>query len=135
MRKNGAPYHTLTRMTEKRAQEGSLSHGISLPPSSTISQLKAEWVGSKSHHHPSEDSASGMTQGTSSMPRHLRWPLVGRLLTRWAVINPISALASTAVIAKIADCHTTIQNASRDSRKLKLPSPMKRVCVLFRVDR
>src|SRR5712671_3980548 len=100
-----------------------------------ISQLKAEWVGSKSHHHPSEDSASGMNQGTSSMPRHLRWPLTGKLLTRWAVISPIVALSTTAESAKIADCHTTIQNTSRESRKRKLPSPMKRVCVLFRVDR
>src|ERR1700748_960906 len=125
IRKNGAPYHTLTRMTEKRAQYGSLSQGISGKPNSCSSQLNAEWVGSNSHHQPSDDSASGMTQGTSSIPRHLRWPLAGRLLIRCAVISPISALKNTADSAKTADCHTTIQNTSRDSRKLKLPSPRK----------
>src|SRR5215469_1993700 len=101
----------------------------------SMSQLNAECVGSNSHHQPSEDSASGMTQGTSSMPRHLRWPLLGRLLIRCAVISPISALKKTAEIAKIADCHTTIQNTSRDSRKVKFPSPRKRVCALFNVER
>src|SRR5215813_1556705 len=120
IRKNGAPYHTLTRITEKRAQYGSLSHGISEPPNNSISQLKAEWVGSNSHHQPSEESASGITHGTSSMPRHLRCPLAGRLLIRCAVISPISALKNTAESANTADCHTTIQNTSRVSRKLKL---------------
>ena len=43
-------------------------------------QLNAECVGSNSHHHPRDDNASGITQGTSSIPRHLRWPLLGRLL-------------------------------------------------------
>src|ERR1051325_9924891 len=94
-------------------------------------QLNAEWVGSNSHHQPSDDSASGITHGTSSMPRHLRWPLTGRLLTRCAVMSPISALKSTAEIAKIADCCTTIQNTSRDSRNVKLLRPMKRVCDLL----
>src|SRR5262252_6693675 len=72
MRKNGAPYHTLTRITEKRAQYGSLSQGMSLPPSPRMIQLNAECVGSNSHHQPRDDSASGMTHGTNSMPRHLR---------------------------------------------------------------
>src|SRR5690242_12111930 len=126
IKKNGAPYHTLTRITEKRAQYGSLSHGISSKPTILSSQLNAEWVGSNSHHQPSDDSASGMTHGTSSMPRHLRWPLAGRLLMRCAVIKPMSALKKTADNAKIADCWTTIQNVSRDRRKLKLPRPMKR---------
>src|ERR1700757_4495113 len=114
IRKNGAPYQILTRITEKRAQNGSLSHGISVPPKPRMIQLKAECVGSNSHHHPSVDSASGMTQGTSSMPRHLRWPLLGRLLIRCAVIKPISALKNTADSANTADCQTTIQNTSRD---------------------
>src|SRR5262245_36260953 len=135
MRKNGEPYHTLTRITEKRAQEGTLSHGIAWPPNAATSQLKAEWVGSNSHHQPSDDSASGITHGTSSMPRHLRWPLAGRLLMRWAVISPISALKATAKPVKITACSTTIQKTSRDSRKVKLPSPMKRVCALLSIDR
>src|ERR1051325_1712554 len=120
IRKNGAPYHTLTRITEKRAQKGSLSQGISWPPNRAISQLTAEWVGSNSHHQPSEESASGITHGTSSMPRHLRWPLAGRLLIKCAVISPISALKATAKPVKIADCLTTSQNTSRESRKRKL---------------
>src|SRR5215475_12506580 len=135
IRKNGAPYHTLTRITEKRAQYGSLSHGISEPPNISISQFNAEWVGSNSHHQPSEESASGITQGTSSMPRHLRWPLAGRLLIRCAVISPISALKTTAKPVKITACLTTIQKTSRDSRKLKLPSPTKRVCPLLSIER
>src|SRR5947209_11978374 len=89
MRKNGAPYQTLTKITEKRAQYGSLSQGTSVPPKPRMSQFKALWVGSNSHHQPSVDSASGITHGTSSMPRHLRWPLLGRLLTKWAVTSPI----------------------------------------------
>ena len=97
--------------------------------------MKAEWVGSNSHHQPSDDSARGMTHGTSIMPRHLRWPLAGRLLMRCAVMSPISALKNTALSAKIAVCSTTIRNTSRDNRKLKLPSPMKRVCALFSIDR
>src|SRR5215469_12907394 len=135
MRKNGAPYQMLTRMTENRAQYGLESHGTSPPPSASMIQLNAECVGSNSHHQPSDESASGMTHGTSSMPRHLRWPLAGRLLIRCAVIRPIKALKNTAVSAKIADCWTTIQNTSRESRKLKLPRPMKRVCALFSIDR
>ena len=135
IRKNGAPYQTLTRITENRAQYGSLSHATCCPPNCSISQLKALWVGSNSHHQLSVESASGITQGTSSMPRHLRWPLVGRLLTRCAVTSPISALKSTAVTAKIADCSATIQNTSRPSRKVKLPRPMNFVCALFSIDR
>src|SRR6185437_2562368 len=115
IRKNGAPYQTLTRITEKRAQYGSLSQGISSKPNDCSSQLKAECVGSNIHHQPSVESASGMTHGTSSMPRHFRCPLVGRLLMRCAVMRPINALKKTAESAKIADCHTTIQNTSRDS--------------------
>src|SRR2546430_17549919 len=99
IRKNGAPYHTLTRITENRAQYGSLSHGTSLPPNCAISQLKALWAGSNSHHQLRVESASGITHGTSSMPRHLRWPLVGKLLTKCPVPGPINALKDTAVPA------------------------------------
>ncbi len=54
---------------------------------------------------------------------------------RCAVIRPISALKNTADSAKIADCSTTIQNVSRDSRKVKFDRPMKRVCALLSIDR
>src|ERR1044071_1195795 len=110
IRKNGAPYQTLTRITENRAQYGSLSQGTDSRPSLMRTQLMAEWVGSNSHHRLSDDSASGMTHGTSSMPRHLRWPLLGRLLIRCAVISPSRALNNTAKQAKIAVCSATIQN-------------------------
>ncbi len=50
-------------------------------------------------------------------------------------MSPISALKNTALSAKMAVCSITIQNTSRDNRKLKLPSPMKRVCALFSIDR
>src|SRR6516162_4218035 len=135
IKKNGGPYHTLTRMTEKRAQEGSLNQRISVPPNPLMIQLNALWVGSNNHHHPSVDSASGMTQGTSSMPRHLRCPLLGKLLTRWAVMRPISALKNTALRAKIADCSITIQKVSRLSRYEKLPRPTNLVCALFSIAR
>src|SRR5919199_871810 len=135
IRKNGAPYQTLTRMTENRAQYGSLSQAISWPPKRWMSQLNALWVGSNSHHQLRVESASGMTHGTSSMPRHLRWPLLGRLLTRCAVISPISALKNTAVMAKIADCWTTIQNTSRLSRNVKFAKPTNRVWALLSVER
>src|SRR6516162_7476512 len=135
IKKNGAPYQTFTRMTEKRAQWGSLSQGISLKPSPAMIQLRAEWVGSNRHHQLSDDSANGMTQGTSSMPRHLRCPLLGRLLIRCAVRRPINALKKTALQAKMIVCRTTIQNTSRDRRKWKLANPMKRVCALFSIER
>src|SRR5260370_16232873 len=131
IRKNGAPYQTLTRITENRAQYGSLSHGTDSRPNCSISQLKALWVGSNSHHQLSVESASGITQGTSSMPRHLRWPLVGRLLTRCAVTSPISALKSTAGTAKIADCSPPHQNTSRASREVRMPRALNFVCGLF----
>src|SRR5689334_10841294 len=116
IRKKGAPYHTFTRITEKRAQYGSLSQGISLKPRPCRTQLNAEWVGSNSHHQPSDESARGMTHGTNSIPRHLRCPLLGRLLMRCAVIKPMTALKKTADRAKTAGCHTTIQKTSRESR-------------------
>ena len=33
--------------------------------------------------------AGGITHGTSSMPRHLRWPRLGMLCTKCATMNPI----------------------------------------------
>ena len=125
IKKNGAPYQMLTRMTEKRAQFGALSHRTSVPPNRCSTQLKALWVGSNIHHQPSVLSDSGITQGTRSMPRHFRWPLLGRLWTRCAVMRPIRALKNTALMAKITDCWTTIQKISRFRRKLKLPKPTK----------
>src|SRR5260370_20779228 len=124
IRRNGAPSQRLTRITENGAQYGSLSHATDSPPNCSISQLKALWVGSNSHHQLSVESASGITHGTSSMPRHLRWPLVGRLLTRCAVTSPISALKNTAGSAKIAALSPTIQNGARPRRNAKLPTPM-----------
>src|SRR5262249_41182878 len=135
IRKNGAPYQMLTRITENRAHMGSLSQAISLPPSARMIQLDAECVGANSHHQPSVESASGITHGTSSIPRHLRCPLTGMLLTKCAVTNPISALKNTAESAKIADCWTTIQNTSRDNKNVKFPRPIKRVCDLLSIDR
>src|SRR4029077_6987217 len=72
IRKNGEPNQTLTRMALMRAHIGSLSHGICGPPTSAKAQLKALEVGSSSQSQPSVDNDSGMTQGMSSMPRHLR---------------------------------------------------------------
>src|ERR1043165_2358031 len=123
MRKKGAPYHTFTRITEKRAQKGSTS------------QLKAEYEGSKSQNQASVLMAGGITQGMSSMPRHLRCPLAGTLCTKCATQKPISALKTTALTAKMHDCLTTIQNRSRLKRKLKLPRPTKRSIDLFSVAR
>ena len=47
--------------------------------------------------------AGGMTHGTSSMPRHLRWPLLGMLCTKWATTKPMIALKITAVMANRHD--------------------------------
>src|ERR1700710_517944 len=91
--------------------------------------------GSNSHSHASVLIAGGMTHGTSSMPRHLRWPLAGMLWTKCATIKPINALNTTAVIAKMQDCSTTSQNVSRLKRNWKLPSPTKRCIDLFKVAR
>jgi hypothetical protein len=79
--------------------------------------------------------AGGITHGTSSMPRHLRWPLAGMLWTKCATMKPISALKRTAVIAKMQDCFTTSQNVSRLNRNSKLPNPTKRAIDLFKLAR
>ncbi len=79
--------------------------------------------------------AGGMTQGTSSMPRHLRCPLVGTLCTKCATQKPIRALKKTALTAKMIDCLTTIQKVSRVNRNAKLPRPTKRSIDLFSVAR
>src|SRR5688500_9102483 len=98
-------------------------------------QLKALCEGSKSQSQASVDIAGGMTHGTSSMPRHLRCPLAGRLCTKCATMKPISALKKTALTAKITDCCTTSQNVLRLKRKVKLPKPTKRCIDLFSVAR
>ena len=79
--------------------------------------------------------AGGITHGTSSMPRHLRWPLAGMLCTKWATMKPMSALKMTAVMAKMQDCCTTIQNVSRLNRNMKLLKPTKRCIDLLSVAR
>src|ERR1043165_6462191 len=91
-------------------------------------QLNALYDGSNSHSQASVLIAGGMTHGTSSMPRHLRWPLDGMLCTKCATMKPISAL-------KMQDCFTTSQKVSRLNRKTKLPSPTKRSIDLLSVAR
>ena len=79
--------------------------------------------------------AGGITHGTSSMPRHLRWPLAGMLWTKCATKKPMMALNTTAVMAKMQDCCTTIQNVSRLNRNRKFPNPTNRSIDLFSVAR
>src|SRR3982751_3001251 len=135
IRKNGAPYQTLTRMTEKRAQLPSPSQVTDGIPRRTKIQLNALYDGSKSQNQPSVLIAGGITQGMSSMPRHLRCPLAGMLCTKCATQKPMSALKSTALTAKMIDCFTTIQNVSRLKRKLKLARPTKRSRLLLSMER
>src|SRR5689334_14937693 len=135
IRKNGAPYHTFTRITEKRAQLGVPSQLTSPRPTSRRIQLNALYDGSKSQNHASGRIAGGMTHGISSIPRHLRCFRVGMLCTKCASTNPVHALKITAVIAKMHDCFTTIQKSSRLNRNSKLPSPTKRSIDLFSVAR
>src|SRR6185295_1663084 len=111
--KNGAPNHTFARITAKRAQYGSPSQGTALNPMCSRTQLNALYEGSNSHNQARVLIAGGMTHGTSSMPRHLRCPLVGTLCTKCATQKPIRALKKTALTAKMIDCLTTIQNVSR----------------------
>src|SRR3954470_16463179 len=135
IRKNGAPYQTLTRITEKRAQLPSPSQVTDGMPRRTKIQLNALYDGSNSQNQASVLIAGGITQGMSSMPRHLRCPFAGTLCTKCATQKPISALNSTAVTAKMHDCFTTIQKRSRLKRKSKFASPTKRSIDLFRVAR
>ena len=79
--------------------------------------------------------AGGITHGTSSMPRHLRWPLAGMLCTKCATMKPMMALKITAVMAKMQDCCTTIQKVSRLNRNRKLSNPTKRCIDLLSVAR
>src|SRR5512140_2547001 len=116
MRKNGAPYHTFTRITEKRAQFGEPSQLTSSMWASRSSQLNALYEGSKSQNHASVLIAGGITHGMSSMPRHLRCFFVGMLWTKCASTKPVIDLKITAVIAKMHDCFTTIQKSSRLKR-------------------
>src|SRR5882672_10911262 len=98
-------------------------------------QLKALYDGSNSHSQARVLMAGGMTHGTRSMPRHLRWPLAGTLWTKWATKKPINALKKTALTAEMTDCLTTIQKVSRVNRKPKLPKPTKCSIDLFSVAR
>src|SRR5690606_8265147 len=133
--KNGAPYQMLTRITAKRAQKVSDSHGMCGPPRLASNQLTAEWVGSNSHHQPSVESAGGITHGTSIRPRQTRCPRSETLWIRWAQTKPISALKMTAVRANRIDCRTTIQKVLRSNRKKKFPRPMNSVSALFNIER
>src|ERR1700710_800740 len=118
--KNGAPIQTLTRMTEKRPQWASPVHGIGPTSNSAKSQFKALYEGSNSHSHARQLMAGGVTHGSSRMPRHVRGPRLGRLCTKCATMKPMSSLKMTAVMAKMQDCCTTIQNVSRLNRNRKL---------------
>src|SRR5437868_3489811 len=135
IRKNGAPYQTLTRITEKRAQLGSPSQLTFSMCSWLRIQLNALYEGSKSQNQASVLIAGGMTQGMSSIPRHLRCLAVGMLCTKCASTNPVRALKTTAVIAKMHDCFTTIQKRSRLKRNSKLPRPTNRSIDLLSVAR
>src|SRR5439155_21493771 len=98
-------------------------------------QLKALYEGSNSHNQARQLMAGGIPHGTSSMPRHLRCPLLGTLCTRWATMKPINASKITAVMAKMQDCRTTIQNVSRLNRNRKFENPTKRSIDLFSIAR
>src|SRR3954469_25865621 len=135
MRKNGAPYQTFTKITEKRAHIGSPSQVTAGIPRRTKIQLNALYDGSKSQNQPSVLIAGGITQGMSSMPRHLRCPLAGTLCTKCATQKPMSALKITALMAKMHDCFTTIQNVSRVKRKVKLEKPTNRSRLLLSMAR
>src|SRR5271155_1236559 len=104
-------------------------------PRCAKTQLKALYEGSNSHSHASVDIAGGITHGTSSMPRHLRWPFCGMLCTKWATTKPTAALNMTAVTANITDCSPTIQNVLRLNRNVKLLKPTKCCIDLFSVAR
>lgn len=69
------------------------------------------------------------------MPRHLRWPLFGMAWMKCATKKPIRALNTTALIAKMQDCCTTIQNTSRLNRKVKFSKPTNLSIDLFSVER
>ena len=69
IRKNGAPYQTFTRITEKRAQEVTPSQGIGSMPNLARIQFKALYEGSNSQNQAMVLIAVGITHGTSSMPR------------------------------------------------------------------
>ncbi len=50
-------------------------------------------------------------------------------------MKPMSALKMTAVMAKMQDCRTTIQNVSRLNKNRKFENPTKRSIDLFKVAR
>src|SRR6266852_106988 len=133
--KNGEPIQTLTRITENRAQVASPVQGTGSTANNARIQLNAEYDGSNSHSQARQLIAGGITQGTNSMPRHLRWPRLGMMCTKCATMKPMSALKMTAVMSKMQDCRTTIQNVSRLNKNRKLPKPTKRSIDLFSVAR
>src|SRR3979490_3638870 len=114
--KNGAPIQTLTRMTEKRAQLASPLHGPGPTLNLSNIQLNALYEGSNSHSQARQLMAGGITQGTSSMPRHLRWPRLGMLCTKCATTKPMSTFKMNAVTVTIQHCSTTTQNVSSCNR-------------------
>src|SRR5258708_31260161 len=98
-------------------------------------QINDRGEGSTSHSQARQLIAGGITHGTSSMPRHLRWPRLGMLCTKCATMKPMSALKMTAVVAKMQDCRTTLQNVSRLNKNRKIENPTKRSIDLFKVAR
>src|SRR5450759_2960365 len=129
--KNGVPYHTFTAIVQKRAGQGTPSHGTDSKPNWLRIQLNAEYEGSNIHHQLSVDRASGITQGTSRRPRQMRWFLPGMLCIRWATMKPKNAFSTTAVIANRQLWKITSWKVLRLSRKAKLPRPTNCVIRLF----
>src|SRR2546421_7093206 len=122
-------------VTPNRGQYGLPGQGMLDRPRWVRIQLNALEEGSTSHSQARVLIAGGMTHGISSMPRHLRWPFIGMLWTKWATMNPISALKMTAVTANRTDCSTTIQKVLRRNRNSKFPKPTNLVIDLFSVAR
>ena len=83
--------------------------------------------GSNSNRQPMVPMAGGMTHGRSSMPRHVRWRLAGRLLRNWAAAKPMIVFRTTATKANRLVWKTITQNRSRPIRYSKLRSPMNSV--------
>ncbi len=53
IRKKGVPHQMFTRITQNRAQKGSLNQGTDVPKNVWSIQLNALWLGSNNHHQPS----------------------------------------------------------------------------------
>src|ERR1700751_764157 len=98
--KEGVPYHTFTAITQSRAIQRSPSRGTKAKPTAFSTQLNADEDESNSHCQPSVDSASGITQGVSNMPRTMRWLPPEMLCNRWARMKPSVAFRITAETAQ-----------------------------------